>query len=374
MTNNTLHPKQGSNAAGEDLETACREGNREQALACRSAGAPIGDALHAAIEGGHPTIVDDLLTSGVSANGRRRIDGSTPIQTLARHGSLENSRQIIYLLLEHGASLESSGPWTALHIASILGRYHSVISLLAAGANPGTPSGLKKETAAHAAAVKGNINILTALIGSSPYVVHSTDRNGKTPLHYSARANQAEATMVLIESGADIDDVDMHSNTPLLSASYGVSVASATALIEKGADVNARTIRGDTALLIVARSAGLVGAQVLQMVDLLLRAGGDVTLLNIKGESPMDVVGLLSTNQPERGDIAGVKQMLEQARLDQVWDRRSGAVVVKKLCDSKPGARTLVALGRGGVGWENAVAWLVLESPTVILQRVVKFL
>jgi len=88
----------------------------------------------------------------------------------------------------------------------------------------------------------------------------------------------------------------------------------------------------------------------------------------------MDVVGLLSTNQPERGDIAGVKQMLEQARLDQVWDRRSGAVVVKKLCDSKPGARTLVALGRGGVGWENAVAWLVLESPTVILQRVVKFL
>lgn len=276
-----------------------------------------------------------------------------------------------------------TGPWTALHIATILGRYHSVISLLAAGANPGTPSGLKKETPAHAAAVIGDMSILIALIGSNPRIVHSTDQKGRTPLHYSSRGNQRASTMVLIESGADVEGVDIKLNTPLLLASYVMALDGATALVERGANVNARSLRGDTALLIVARSAGIPGAPVPQMVGLLLQAGGDVLLRNNSGESPMDVIGswvhgadgdFLANNEPDREVISSVKQALEQAIADKIWLGRSGSVVIKKMCEDKPDARAGVALGRGGVGWKNAMAWLLLESPTVIFQKVVMFL
>uniref|UniRef100_A0A7S2UZJ3 Uncharacterized protein n=1 Tax=Fibrocapsa japonica TaxID=94617 RepID=A0A7S2UZJ3_9STRA len=77
--------------------------------------------------------VYELLKSGVNPNASNKY-GSTPL-ILA---SIKGYRDIVELMLEHGAEIDLTGPegWTALHGASFFGHTKLVCFLILKGADP----------------------------------------------------------------------------------------------------------------------------------------------------------------------------------------------------------------------------------------------
>lgn len=68
------------------LEHAASEGNGGLAQKLVEAGAQIGDALHAALRGGHAAVVEDLLDHGASVNAKQSSGGCSPLQVAAAIG------------------------------------------------------------------------------------------------------------------------------------------------------------------------------------------------------------------------------------------------------------------------------------------------
>lgn len=105
------------------LERAAAEGKRGLAQRLVGKGAEIGNALHAAVRGGHGEIVNDLLESEASF-ADKGTQGRTPLHVAAQDGHLEMLR----VAIEHGADVEAAGPinMTPLHCASIENKAESI--------------------------------------------------------------------------------------------------------------------------------------------------------------------------------------------------------------------------------------------------------
>ncbi len=63
----------------------------------------------------------------------------------------------------------------------------------------------------------------------------AVDFYGRTPLHYAAMYGHTDICTLLIDSGADIDQVDQDGNTPLMYAIISGHYETVNSLIEKGA-------------------------------------------------------------------------------------------------------------------------------------------
>lgn len=70
-------------------------------------------------------------------------------------------------------------------------------------------------SAAHYAAERGQLRVLTEIARWDRALVLAADRDGRTPLHYAARAGQASAMHLLALLGADLLGTDKSGNTPL---------------------------------------------------------------------------------------------------------------------------------------------------------------
>ena len=102
-------------------------------------------------------------------------------------------------------------------------------------------------TPLHAAAMKGQIEIVTVLL-SMKADTEARSASGGTPLHDAAFAGQADAARMLIEKGAKIDSVDAESgNTPLHHAASWGRKAVVVLLLEKGANRGLKNRAGKTA-------------------------------------------------------------------------------------------------------------------------------
>ena len=76
---------------------------RPRAEASGGAGAKIGDALHAAVRGGHGGVVNDLLDSGASVAAQDAENGRTPLHVAA----IEGLQEMVQLLIVKGADKHS---------------------------------------------------------------------------------------------------------------------------------------------------------------------------------------------------------------------------------------------------------------------------
>ncbi|TVP76478.1 MAG: hypothetical protein EA353_12025 [Puniceicoccaceae bacterium] len=139
-------------------------------------------------------------------------------------------------------------------------------------------------------------------LAANPETLNQGKHPNLTPLHQAILRQRPEIAALLIEAGADTNQVDQNDRTPLHLAVDRNLAEIARILIERGADLSALDSKGWTALHHAAARNNYV------LSKLLIEGGHDVTQLSRLGGTPMHEAAL-------QGD-AKLLQMLLDAGVD----------------------------------------------------------
>ncbi|RUS15954.1 ankyrin repeat-containing domain protein [Endogone sp. FLAS-F59071] len=107
-------------------------------------------------------------------------------------------------------------------------------------------------TVLHHACGKGNLqvvdHILSAILPTTPSLLHQKDGYGETPLHRAARFNHSTISRLLLRHGASLATRDLHGNSPLHVAAHTGKAEMVELLVGLGADVVVQNNVGATPL------------------------------------------------------------------------------------------------------------------------------
>ncbi len=255
--------------------------------------------LHLASREGHVSVVLNLLQAGSDPNQQTSSGGVTPLHFAAASGDVKT----IETLLDYGATVderETKSGQTPLIFAASLGRTGAIEVLAARGADlslqtevldlvaqekleknkemPGVPSPAKEEEEDCSDGQRGKL--LTIEQGGpttyacdgvvsegsqsekdseekkeDPRPLSSAEQVGKvggmTALLHAARQGEKAAVGMLLDVGADIDQVSAEGTSPLLIAVINGHFDLAVELLDRGADVNLSNEAGGTPLYAV---------------------------------------------------------------------------------------------------------------------------
>ena len=95
------------------------------------------------------------------------------------------------------------------------------------------------------AAKAGDVATIQGLLSQGANV-NSTNKQGETPLHAAASANQSQVASLLIQKGANVNSTTTGGWTPLHTAARFKATQVLTLLMSKGANVNAMNADGRT--------------------------------------------------------------------------------------------------------------------------------
>ena len=123
----------------------------------------------------------------------------------------------------------------------------------------------------HAVTKSGNIEIIASLL-SQGFEVDSKDREGVTPLMYTAESSKEVAFQMLIQKGANASLKDNKGSSLLHRAATGGNTSIINKLLSLGLEIDTRSDDGFTPLM----AAALTGKQ--SAFKMLLRHGANVSL------------------------------------------------------------------------------------------------
>ena len=294
------------------MKTLLKHGSDVNALSWRGY-----SALHKAAEGGEVAAIDVLMEAGARIHGP--ADSESPL-----HNAVEGrSVPAIEALVRHGADLEWRGELrlTPLYRAVQMRDLGTIKALLAAGASPNV-SGDDDETLLWAA-VNNDMyddrysDDVTKMLLAHGARVNATTPDGQTALHAAAAMTDGHIVDALVEAGASMDAAD-NGFTPLHSAGYRCNGDTLTTLMRHGAPINARDNAGHTVLHVVAAQPSY---DALKLVNVLLLAGADETIMNDQGKTPASSLPLEPTNVA-REQIRALLLRAPQDRANRAWARR----------------------------------------------------
>lgn len=198
---------------------------------------------------------------------------------------------------------------TPLMAASLAGKHLVVDKLLRLGADH-TITEKDGYNPPHGVAFQGRPEAARALIrhGVPVDVAHA---DGFTPLHRTVWGQKSHhlltAKILVKEGGANVDHLDAQGFPPSHRALESQWVEMLNALLIMGADPNIKTrLLGDTLL------HAAVKAQNVEMVKLVLEAGGDITVENTQGQTPKELAKQLPSAEVQALlDDASVKRRRE---------------------------------------------------------------
>lgn len=171
------------------------------------------------------------------------------------------------------ANSRGSGGLSPIMLATYVGRPDLVELLLASGA----------EVDVFAAAARGDVGRLEALLAADAAHVEARSPDGWTPLHLAAHFGHKRAARALLDRGAapDARSGNAMLNTPLHAALAGRHADVAELLLAYGAAVNATQHGGFTALHAAAQHGDL------RLAELLLAHGADASAATDDGRTAL---------------------------------------------------------------------------------------
>lgn len=217
-------------------------------------------ALFYAVDRGDVETVDLLLAAHAGVKLLNRYDVG-PLSVAAVNGSAA----VIDRLLKAGADANSAMPGseTALMTASRGGTPETVRTLVAHGANVNAKEKVRGQTALMWAAIENNVPVIQELLKAgadikvrahepSPLEHNSgvvgfgvdpeldkESRDSLTALLFAVRQGNMEATKVLLDAGADVNDVAADGSGAVVIALINANYELADFLLDRGADMNA---------------------------------------------------------------------------------------------------------------------------------------
>ncbi len=242
---------------------------------------PLGRSpLMLAARTGNAEAVAALIEGGADINARETARGTTPLMWAADEGHAA----IVALLIEEGAEIAARSDPASRNARNNIGKDNDpraavrrqVSAILNAEVSPelgvlravsGLPGQLAREAAAQAEEAEANEAPLTVFDEAAPEVddappaideaapeaqpgdadFQGFDRNDREPdrdggeltaLVYAIRANAMDVASILLEAGADVNQVTGYGWSPLLAATQNRNYRLGAYLIENGADVN----------------------------------------------------------------------------------------------------------------------------------------
>lgn len=199
-----------------------------------------------AVQFGIMARVYELVEGGLNVNEMDRENVS-----ILHWAAINNRLDIVKYLVGKGAIVDRFGgdlDSTPLHWATRQGHLTMVVLLLGCGADPTLRDG-QGFSCIHLASQFGHTAIVAYLIAKGGDV-DMVDRNGMTPLMYSAyRVFGYDPTRLLITMGAGINKQDkVNGNTPLHLACQTGNTCVVKMLFDKKADLNILNAKGQTAM------------------------------------------------------------------------------------------------------------------------------
>jgi ankyrin repeat protein len=203
-----------------------RDAKRAIALAEGPALKTCNRSVHSAllalmVRSGQSALLDYVRAklTGDPALVRERHAGRTLLHDAAAAGNLA----MVELLLRLGAGPNTldGGRHTPLYYVgnecAVEGAEKVVHALVKAGADVDACDGVKRCTALHMAARRGNVEVAAALLDCGAHL-EARDSVGETPLRRSVNLNKIEVAALLLDRGADMDSIGSKGITTLLAA------------------------------------------------------------------------------------------------------------------------------------------------------------
>ncbi|EAY16442.1 hypothetical protein TVAG_004730 [Trichomonas vaginalis G3] len=143
----------------------------------------------------NPSLCEYFLSLGANVN-EKNIYGATALDNAVRN----NSKKTAEFLITHGATINTPGKYSVLHVAAIKNSKETAEILISHGADI---DGIDENynTPLIYAANKNNSEIVELLISHGANV-NKKDEYGFTSLHFTARENNAKMAQLLISHGA----------------------------------------------------------------------------------------------------------------------------------------------------------------------------
>lgn len=275
------------------LFCACAAGHLDVTRLLLGAGANINARawkrfrpLHVAVKNGHADVTKELITAGAGLE-RETIRSMTPLLVAIK------SRQKVCaeILLQNNARITAKDMFdrTALHWAIKADDRDLCDELVSRGADVNATDRFKK-TAVMQAVKSDRPEILEWLFRRPNVDTKSEDKLHRKPVHVAAMKGHCRCLDILLRSGevsVDDNDVLAYKNiyrlmTPLMSASSHGQVEAAKLLLDFGANPNEVNSYNQTALCLVVSKRRKLDANMshwCKLVRLLIRAHTDINII-----------------------------------------------------------------------------------------------